>query len=140
MLKIVLVTALVWVCGKSVIINNKTGHDVPQCLQQNSSSPCKTLSYVFSNASLLNNSEIVLFGNHLLPQTLTVSHVEGLTIQSGGETASIIKCVSFTNGGSGLVIMFALRVKIFNVKLEGWNKSVNKQCTVSFCCHHHQKY
>ena len=119
-LKIVVIFVATFACvsSGSITIDNKTGHDVPQCLQPNGSSPCKTLSYVFSNVSLLNDSEIVLFGNYSLNQTLTVSHVEGLVIKGGGETASVIKCSNGNPLGSGFVIKFAARVEVFNIKVE----------------------
>ena len=121
LLNLVIASIVVGVSSNSVTINSKSGHDVPQCLGQNSSFPCKTLSYVVSNAVSLNNSEIVLLGSQSINETLTVSHVEGLTIRGGEETASTIKCTppSLPNHlGSGLVIKFSMRVKVFNIKIE----------------------
>ena len=121
LLNLVFASVVVGVSSNSVTINSKSGYDVPQCLGQNSSFPCKTLSYVVSNAVSLNNSEIVLLGNQSINETLTVSHVEGLTIQGGEETASTIKCMPHSHPnhlGSGLVIKFARRVKVFNIRVE----------------------
>ena len=121
LLNLVFASVVVGVSSNSVTINSKSGYDVPQCLRQNSSFPCKTLSYVVSNAASLNNSEIVLLGNQSINETLTVSHVEDLTIRGGEETASTIKCTppSHPNHlGSGLVIKLARRVKVFNIKVK----------------------
>ena len=121
LLNLLLASVLVGVSSNSVTINSKSGYDVPQCLGQNSSFPCKTLSYVVSNAVSLNNSEIVLLGNQSINETLTVSHVEGLTIRGGEETASTIKCTPSSHPnhlGSGLVIKFSRRVKVFNIRVK----------------------
>ena len=120
-LNLIIASVVVGVSSNSVTINSKSGYDVPQCLGQNSSFPCYTISYVVSNAVSLNNSEIVLLGNQSINKTLTVSHVEGLTIRGGEETASTIKCTppSHPNHlGSGLVIKFSRRVKVFNIKVK----------------------
>ena len=121
LLNLVIASVVVGVSSNSVTINSKSGYDVPQCLGKNSSFPCYTISYVVSNAVSLNNSEIVLLGNQSINETLTVSHVEDLTIRGGEETASTIKCIppSLPNHlGSGLVIKLARRVKVFNIKVE----------------------
>ena len=94
------------------MVSSDTGEDNLHCLQQNTSSPCKTLSYVLNNSPSLNNSEVVLFGDHSLNQTLSISNVEGIIIRGGGEKASVIKCFE---PGSGLLITCALRMKILNV-------------------------
>ena len=108
--------------GTCIIVDN-TGRDDPSCLQSNTSSGlgCKTLAYVITNAFSLNDSEIILLGNHSLTQTLTLLHVEGLTIRGDGERASVIKCAypSHPNDqGCGLVVRFSTRLQIFNVSFE----------------------
>ena len=35
--------------GEIIVINNETGVDIAHCLKQNTTSPCKTLSYVLNN-------------------------------------------------------------------------------------------
>ena len=118
---LVLASVVVGVSSNSVTINSKSGYDVPQCLGQNSSFPHKTFSYVVSNAVSLNNSENVLLGHQSINETLTVSHVEDLTIRGGEETASTIKCTPISHPnrlGSGLVIKLARRVKVFNIKVK----------------------
>ena len=103
-----------------IIVDSKTEHDSPSCLQNKTS--CSTLGYVFTNAVSLNSSEIILFGDHSISQTLRVFRVEGLTIIGGGETSSLIKCTppsSPSDLGSGLLIMFSTRLKVINVEFEG---------------------
>ena len=82
--------------GKSIIISNETGMDTAYCLQQSTTSVCKTLSYVLNNAPSLNNSEVALFGEQLINETLEISHVENLTIRGDVKTFSTIKCVFYS--------------------------------------------
>ena len=111
-------------CTDCVVVDSSTGQDNVSCLQNGTTSRfhCKTLGYVLSNAASLNDTEIVLFGDQSLTQTLTVVRVEGLTIRGGGKTSSIIKCAvlsaDLNDLGSGLLIKFAKKVKVINVIFE----------------------
>ena len=107
-------------------VSNDTGNDVPQCLWGNSSLPCKTLSYVLTSTPSLNNREVFLLGNHSINQTLTVSHMEGLTIRGGNGTASVVKCEypsDSNDTGSGLVIYKSCLENIYcdGQPLKLWN-------------------
>ena len=102
------------------IIVNKTGYDRPSCLWRNSTTPCKTLSYVLSLENL-NNREVVLQGDHWITSTLTVSGVDGLTIRSSDHTNATIYCrvpSSINDIGSGLVFESASNIKILNVMVK----------------------
>ena len=108
-------------CTDCIIVNSKTGHDNSSCLEETSTFYCRTLGYVLTNAASLNNTEIILFGDHSITQTLTVFRVEGLTIRGGGKVSSIITCAhSFheNNQGCGLLINFAKRVRVISVIFE----------------------
>ena len=96
----------------TIIVRNSTGEDSAECFN----SSCRTLTYVPTNAPSLNYSEVVLFGDQWINQTLTISHVVDLTIKSGGSSTSLIRCSNSTEPGSGLVFTFVLRLKI---KFEG---------------------
>ena len=107
--------------GESIFISNETGVDTAYCLQQSTTSVCKTLSYVLKNAPSLNNSEVVLFGEQLINETLEISHVENLTIR--GDHFSTIKCFRFNNVGFGLMIVSAIRLRIFYIVFEACGTS-----------------
>jgi predicted outer membrane repeat protein len=108
-------------CTDCIIVNNNTGHDNSSCLEETSTFYCRTLGYVLTNAASLNNTEIILFGDHSVSHTLTVFQVEGLTIRGGGKVTSVIKCTHSShenNQGSGLLIIFSKRVRVINVIFE----------------------
>ena len=109
--------------GESIFISNETGVDTAYCLQQSTTSVCKTLSYVLKNAPSLNNSEVALFGEQLINETLQLSHVENLTIRGDVKTFSTIKCFRFNNLGSGLMIVSAIRLRIFYIVFEACGTS-----------------
>ena len=69
-------------CTDCIIINSETGNDTRSCMESSTTSitPCKTISYVLTKGSL-NNREVVLERDHQINQTLTISHVNGLTIR-----------------------------------------------------------
>ena len=94
-----------------VFINLRAGNDTPICLQGNFS--CQTLGYVLANSSFLHHTEIVLEGHHWINHTLTVSGVEGLTIQGGGNT------ISCSDAGSGIVFESVSNLKVLNITFDG---------------------
>ena len=113
-------------CAGCIIIDNEAGEDKHSCLNNSSNTssttPCKTLAYVLSYAACLNNSEVVLQGDHQLNRTLNASQVVGLTIRSSENTNSTIYCKppeAFTDVGSGLVFNSVTNLTITNVKFEG---------------------
>ena len=98
---------------------NETGEDNFSCLQEctNSTTPCKTLAYVLSNASL-NNAEVVLQGDHHLSNTLTLSHVDGLTIRSSGNRYATIHCTppeTYSDEGPGLLLKSVTNLTVVNI-------------------------
>ena len=109
-------------CRDCVCVNLNTGQDTPECLHNLSSSPspCKTLSYVFSNSSYLDHRDIVLEGDQLLNHTIRVSGVEGLIIQGRGNT---IRCSGLLNsegaGTGGIVFESVSSLKVINIVFEG---------------------
>ena len=109
--------------GESIFISNETGVDTAYCLQQSTTSACKTLSYVLKNVPSLNNSEVVLFGKQLINETLELSHVENLTIRGDVKTFSTIKCLHFNNLRFGLMIVSAIRLRIFYIVFEACGTS-----------------
>ena len=109
-----------------VVINNETGVDIVNCLKQNTTSPCKTLSYVLNNGPSLNNSEVIFFGDQLINETLIIFHVENLTIRGASKTDCVLKCVPSSHSnklGSGLLIISAVKLSIFNIVFEGCGSS-----------------
>ena len=105
---------------KCIVVNSSSGRDNSSCLD-GPAIPCKTLGYVIISAPSLNNSQIVLFGDQVLNETLTVTRVTNLTIRSGGNTSSSIKCShpSHENDiGSGLVLISVSRITVSSVRFE----------------------
>ena len=106
-----------------ITINNITGNDSLSCLENHveSTTPCKTLTFVLRNSSL-NNTEVVLQGDHWINHTLTVSHVDSLTIRSSsGSRKSTISCrlpSTYNHTGSGLVFDSVSNLTIVNVIFE----------------------
>ena len=112
--------------GEIIVINNETGMDIAHCLKQNTTSPCKTLSYVLNNGPSLNNTEVIFFGDQLINETLIIFHVENLTIRGSSKTDCVLKCVPSSDSnklGSGLLIISAVKLRIFNIAFEGCGSS-----------------
>ena len=106
-------------CTDCIIINSETGNDTRSCMESSTTSitPCKTISYVLTKGSL-NNREIVLERDHQINQTLTISHVNGLTIRGNGSTINCIIPTTQNDTGSGLVFESVSNLKVLNVTFE----------------------
>ena len=109
-------------CTDCIIVDQKNGDD-NLCLKNNitPTTPCETIGYALSIASL-NNTDVVLQGDYLLNQTLIVSHVSGLTIQSDGSASSTIYCslpTAHNDTGSGLVFESVLNLTISHLTIKG---------------------
>ena len=113
-------------CPNCIIVNLTAGQDTPKCVQGLSSSPCQTLSYVFSNSSSLDHKQVVLQGPQTITHTLTVSQVKDLTIWGNG---NIINCSISEGTVSGIVFESVTSLKVVGVVFEGcgaWHNSTER--------------
>ena len=122
-------------CKDCIFIDQKKGDD-NSCINRNTTTPCKTIGHVLTNVSL-DNREVVLQGDHEIKQTLTVSHVTGLTIRGNN---SIITCKAPkapNDDGSGLVYVNVTDLTVIKVTFKGCGTLQNSTVMRNFT---HIKY
>ena len=120
----VVVTCFLCTSGASeyqncIHVNGSHGSDDLSCL--NTTTPCQTLRYVFTQAHLENTS-ITLQGSHQLNSNLTAEGIANLIIRGAGETHSTIYCPpsrSTEEEGPGFKFVSVTNLHIINVTLEG---------------------
>ena len=108
-------------CSSHICVDGRSGRDEVHCLNGMSVS-CQTLQYVLENLASLNNSEIVLQGDHSLNNTLHISDADNLTIRGTSDTPSTIRCFPPQNGqeeGPGFSIVSVSNLHIAYLTLEG---------------------
>ena len=109
-----------------ITVNLTAGQDTTEWVQGLSSSPCWTLSYVFSNSSSLDHKQVVLQGPQTITHTLTVSQVKDLTIWGNG---NIINCSLSEGTGSGIMFESVTRLSVVGVVFDGcgaWHNSTER--------------
>ena len=108
-------------CKHCFIISWEIGND-SSCAVENASSvtPCKTISHVLQLGNdSLSNREVFLQGDHWINETLTVSHVDGLTVRGNDSTIYCREPSSHNDTGSGLVFQSVTNLKVINVNFQG---------------------
>ena len=112
------------ICGNCIIVNGKTGENISSCINGNSTTPCKNLSYVLQtiHSMSLSDREVILQGDDYINQTLTIADVENITIRGSDFKGSTIHCMlpnTSSDTKSGLVFVSISNLTVSNVRFKG---------------------